>query len=150
MLAPGKLGISHPVRNALKSLTQGKTMARITVEDCLDNVENRFDLVMIASKRARQLQTGGKDALVSEDNDKPTVVALREIAEGLVDSSILTNTREEETKDSLEAVEAAAAAAAKSDDISIEEAMDAVLIPKASDAAEESEVTAPADTDEEQ
>jgi DNA-directed RNA polymerase subunit omega len=149
MLAPGKLGISHPVRNALKSLTQGKTMARITVEDCLDNVENRFDLVMIASKRARQLQTGGKDALVSEDNDKPTVVALREIAEGLVDSSILTNTREEETKDSLEAVEAAAAAAAKSDDISIEEAMDAVLIPEASDAAEESEVTAPADTDEE-
>ncbi|MDG1851712.1 MAG: DNA-directed RNA polymerase subunit omega [Gammaproteobacteria bacterium] len=125
-------------------------MARITVEDCLDNVENRFDLVMIASKRARQLQTGGKDALVSEDNDKPTVVALREIAEGLVDSSILTNTREEETKDSLEAVEAAAAAAAKSDDISIEEAMDAVLIPEASDAAEESEVTAPADTDEEQ
>ena len=125
-------------------------MARITVEDCLDNVENRFDLVMIASKRARQLQTGGKDALVSEDNDKPTVVALREIAEGLVDSSILTNTREEETKDSLEAVEAAAAAAAKSDDISIEEAMDAVLIPEASDAAKESEVTAPADTDEEQ
>ena len=124
-------------------------MARITVEDCLDNVENRFDLVMIASKRARQLQTGGKDALVSEDNDKPTVVALREIAEGLVDSSILTNTREEETKDSLEAVEAAAAAAAKSDEISIEEAMDAVLIPEASDAAEESEVTAPADTDEE-
>jgi len=124
-------------------------MARITVEDCLDNVENRFDLVMIASKRARQLQTGGKDALVSEDNDKPTVVALREIAEGLVDSSILTNTREEETKDSLEAVEAAAAAAAKSDDISIEEAMNAVLIPEASDAAEESEVTAPADTDEE-
>ena len=124
-------------------------MARITVEDCLDNVENRFDLVMIASKRARQLQTGGKDALVSEDNDKPTVVALREIAEGLVDSSILTNTREEETKDSLEAVEAAAAAAAKSDDISIEEAMDAVLISEASDAAEESEVTAPADTDEE-
>ncbi len=130
-------------------------MARITVEDCLDNVENRFDLVMIASKRARQLQTGGKDALVSEDNDKPTVVALREIAEGLVDSSILTNTREEETKDSLEAVEAAAvaaaaAAAAKNDDISIEEAMDAVLIPEASDTAEESEVTAPADTDEEQ
>lgn len=124
-------------------------MARITVEDCLDNVENRFDLVMIASKRARQLQTGGKDALVSEDNDKPTVVALREIAEGLVNSSILTNTREEETKASLEAVEAAAAAA-KSDDISIEEAMDAVLIPEASDDAGESEITAPADTDEEQ
>lgn len=65
-------------------------MARITVEDCLDKVDNRFQLVMISSKRARQLQTGGKDALVSADNDKPTVIALREIAEGLVDSSILT------------------------------------------------------------
>ncbi len=125
-------------------------MARITVEDCLDNVENRFDLVMIASKRARQLQTGGKDALVSEDNDKPTVVALREIAEGLVNSSILTNTRQEETKDSLEAVEAAAAAVAKSNDISIEEAMDAVLIPEESEAGEDAGNTASADTDEEQ
>ncbi|MBC53875.1 MAG: DNA-directed RNA polymerase subunit omega [Gammaproteobacteria bacterium] len=64
-------------------------MARITVEDCLDKVDNRFQLVMISSKRARQLQTGGKDALVSEDNDKPTVIALREIADGLVDASIL-------------------------------------------------------------
>jgi DNA-directed RNA polymerase subunit omega len=64
-------------------------MARITVEDCLDKVDNRFQLVMISSKRARQLQTGGKDALVPEDNDKPTVIALREIAEGLVDASIL-------------------------------------------------------------
>jgi len=64
-------------------------MARITVEDCLDKVDNRFQLVMISSKRARQLQTGGKDPFVSEDNDKPTVIALREIAEGFVDSSIL-------------------------------------------------------------
>src|SRR5690554_3407843 len=64
-------------------------MARITVEDCLEKVDNRFQLVMISSKRARQLQTGGKDALVPEDDDKPTVIALREIAEGLVDSSIL-------------------------------------------------------------
>ena len=64
-------------------------MARITVEDCLENVENRFDLVMIASKRARQLQTGGRDPLVDEDNDKPTVLALREIADGLVDVKIL-------------------------------------------------------------
>jgi DNA-directed RNA polymerase subunit omega len=67
-------------------------MARITVEDCLEMVDNRFQLVMISSKRARQLQTGGKDPLVPEDNDKPTVIALREIAEGLVDRSIL-NTR---------------------------------------------------------
>ena len=121
-------------------------MARITVEDCLDNVENRFDLVMIASKRARQLQTGGKDAMVDEDNDKPTVVALREIAEGHIDSSILIDKREEETQNSLAAVDAAAAeaAAAKSNDISIEEAMDAVLIPE----AEEAEIVAPADADE--
>lgn len=65
-------------------------MARITVEDCLDKVDNRFQLVMISSKRARQIQTGGKDPLVPADNDKPTVIALREIAEGLVDASILT------------------------------------------------------------
>ena len=64
-------------------------MARITVEDCLENVDNRFELVMVSSKRSRQLQTGGKDPLVSVDNDKPTVLALREIAEGLVDASIL-------------------------------------------------------------
>lgn len=66
-------------------------MARITVEDCLDKVDNRFQLVMISSKRARQIQTGGKDPLVPEDNDKPTVIALREVAEGLVDSSILVS-----------------------------------------------------------
>ncbi len=64
-------------------------MARITVEDCLDKVDNRFELVMVSSKRSRQIQTGGRDPLVSVDNDKPTVLALREIAEGLVDASIL-------------------------------------------------------------
>lgn len=64
-------------------------MARITVEDCLENVDNRFELVMVSSKRARQLQTGGKDPLVPVDNDKPTVVALREIAEGHIDAGIL-------------------------------------------------------------
>lgn len=65
-------------------------MARITVEDCLEMVDNRFQLVMISSKRARQIQTGGKDPLVPADNDKPTVIALREIAAGLVDANILT------------------------------------------------------------
>src|SRR5690606_9014383 len=60
-------------------------MARITVEDCLDKVDNRFELVMVASKRARQLAVGGKDPLVPEEGDKPTVLALREIAEGLID-----------------------------------------------------------------
>ncbi len=64
-------------------------MARITVEDCLDNVDNRFELVMVSSKRARQIQAEGKDPLVEADNDKPTVIALREIADGLVDANIL-------------------------------------------------------------
>ena len=64
-------------------------MARITVEDCLDNVDNRFELVMVSSKRARQIQTGGKDPMVAADNDKPTVIALREIAEGPVNADIL-------------------------------------------------------------
>ena len=64
-------------------------MARITVEDCLDNVDNRFELVMVSSKRARQIQAEGKDPLVEADNAKPTVIALREIADGLVDADIL-------------------------------------------------------------
>jgi len=59
-------------------------MARITVEDCLDKVDNRFELVMVSSKRARALATGGKEPLVSEDSDKPTVIALRELADGLI------------------------------------------------------------------
>lgn len=59
-------------------------MARITVEDCLSAVDNRFELVMVASKRARAIATGGKDPLVQEDSDKPTVLALREIADGLI------------------------------------------------------------------
>jgi DNA-directed RNA polymerase subunit omega len=58
-------------------------MARLTIEDCLTQIDNRYDLVALASKRARQL-TLGKDALVDEDNDKPTVIALREIAAGFV------------------------------------------------------------------
>lgn len=64
-------------------------MARVTVEDCLENVENRFELIMVSSKRARQLATGGKEAMVEWENDKATVVALREIAEGHIDASIL-------------------------------------------------------------
>ena len=58
-------------------------MARVTVEDCLEHVDNRFDLVLLATKRARQL-VRGLDPQVPWENDKPTVVALREIAEGLV------------------------------------------------------------------
>ncbi len=64
-------------------------MARVTVEDCLDNVDNRFELVMLATKRARQLATGGKEPKVATENDKPTVIALREIASGLVDYAVI-------------------------------------------------------------
>ncbi len=61
-------------------------MARITVEDCLEHVENRFDLVLLASRRARQISQGA-DPLVPAENDKPTVIALREIAENLINAS---------------------------------------------------------------
>jgi DNA-directed RNA polymerase subunit omega len=64
-------------------------MARITVEDCLDNVDNRFELVMLASRRAHALRNYNTDALVPEENDKPTVIALREIAEGLISHEML-------------------------------------------------------------
>jgi DNA-directed RNA polymerase subunit omega len=60
-------------------------MARITVEDCLANVDNRFELVLTATKRARQIANGA-DTLVPEGNDKPTVIALREIAAGFINS----------------------------------------------------------------
>lgn len=63
-------------------------MARVTVEDCLEHVDNRFELVRLAARRARQLAQG-KDPLVDPENDKPTVIALREIAEGLIDEQIL-------------------------------------------------------------
>lgn len=76
-------------------------MARVTVEDCLENVANRFELVMVASKRARQLATGGKDPLVDEESDKPTVIALREIADGLVGPEILTRESEIEAEEEL-------------------------------------------------
>lgn len=69
-------------------------MARITVEDCLHGVENRFQLVLVATKRARQIAMG-KAPLVEENNDKPTVIALREIAEGKIDASILDEQLEE-------------------------------------------------------
>lgn len=68
-------------------------MARVTVEDCLDNVENRFELVMVASKRARQLATGGAEPLVPAENDKATVIALREVAAGVVTNAILNEER---------------------------------------------------------
>ena len=59
-------------------------MARITIEDCLEYIPNRFELVLTATKRARQI-ANGSEPMVEEENDKPTVLALREIADGLID-----------------------------------------------------------------
>ncbi len=70
-------------------------MARITVEDCLNNVDNLFDMVMIAAKRARRLANGA-EPLVERENDKPTVIALREIAAGLINEEILQDVNEPE------------------------------------------------------
>ncbi len=71
-------------------------MARVTVEDCLGKVDNRFQLVLVATKRARQLAKGA-EPFIDWENDKPTVVALREIAEDYVTPSILDEVPEEET-----------------------------------------------------
>lgn len=83
-------------------------MARVTVEDCLDHVDNRFELVLLASRRARQIAQG-KEAMVDLENDKPTVVALREIAEGKINNAVMDaaekeveeETQEEESGESL-------------------------------------------------
>ena len=83
-------------------------MARVTVEDCLENVANRFELVLVSSKRARQIASG-KESMVEEENDKPTVIALREIAEGFVTADILEESEEAEEEILAEDMEAAAA-----------------------------------------
>ncbi|MFQ5642515.1 MAG: DNA-directed RNA polymerase subunit omega [Thiogranum sp.] len=88
-------------------------MARVTVEDCLDKVDNRFQLVLVATKRARQLARGA-EPFVDWENDKPTVVALREIAEDYVTAGILDEVAEEEAVEEdvlVAAVEAAEAEA---------------------------------------
>ncbi|MEL7400263.1 MAG: DNA-directed RNA polymerase subunit omega [Pseudomonadota bacterium] len=84
-------------------------MARITVEDCLDFVDNRFELVLVSSKRARQIAVEGKDPMVDEENDKPTVIALREIEEGLVNASILEQKEEPEEFENIVIDDSAAA-----------------------------------------
>lgn len=73
-------------------------MARITVEDCLDHVENRFELVMVGTKRARQLAVKGREPMVPWENDKPTVVALREIELGLITPEVLEEAPEDRFK----------------------------------------------------
>ncbi len=86
-------------------------MARITVEDCLDVVSNRFDLVVLASKRARQLAKGADPMLDnSEHEDKPTVLALREIAAGLINNALIEKVEKiERERREREALEWAAA-----------------------------------------
>ena len=71
-------------------------MARVTVEDCLKYIPNRFDLILVASKRAHQLNSGGFKSTLDVGKDKPAIVALREIEEGLIDKSILTEEYEME------------------------------------------------------
>ena len=84
-------------------------MARIPVEDCLEVVDNRFELVLMATKRARQLEKGAEPA-VNPGHDKPTVIALREIAERKVDQALIDEIdRQEKEKKEREALEWAAA-----------------------------------------
>ena len=73
-------------------------MARITVEDCLDNIENIFEMVLVAAKRARRIAHGA-DTLVALDNDKPTVIALREIADGHITPAILDEVEQPMTEE---------------------------------------------------
>ncbi|NKC11349.1 MAG: DNA-directed RNA polymerase subunit omega [Gammaproteobacteria bacterium] len=83
-------------------------MARITVEDCLDKVDNRFELVLVATRRARQIARGA-EPLVEEANDKSTVIALREIAEGKITPEIMAEKEAHERTHAelLESIEAA-------------------------------------------
>ncbi len=77
-------------------------MARITVEDCLENIDNIFEMVLVAAKRARRVAHGA-DALVELENDKPTVIALREIAEGHITPAILEEIEQPSTDEFLQA-----------------------------------------------
>jgi DNA-directed RNA polymerase subunit omega len=85
-------------------------MARVTVEDAVDKIGNRFDLILVAARRARQIAVEGKDAMVDAENDKPTVIALREIEKGLVTSDTLDHIEREEESNQ-QAAELAAVAA---------------------------------------
>ncbi|PID51447.1 MAG: DNA-directed RNA polymerase subunit omega [Pasteurellales bacterium] len=78
-------------------------MARVTVQGAVDKVGNRFDLILMASRRARQLQLNTREPLVEEENDKETVIALREIEEGLINNQIMDQF---ENNDSIQQAEA--------------------------------------------
>ncbi len=101
-------------------------MARVTVEDCLSNVDNRFQLVLVATKRARQISLGA-EPFVEEENDKPTVIALREIADGLVTRDILKETPEEELLEAISGDEVAEEGAEPTELDALAEALQAEL-----------------------
>lgn len=85
-------------------------MARVTVQDAVEKIGNRFDLVLVAARRARQLQIKGKSPLVKEENDKVTVISLREIESGLINAQIL-DVRERQEEHEQEAAEMQAVSA---------------------------------------
>lgn len=101
-------------------------MARITVEDCLEQLPNRFELTLLAAKRARQLVMSGEDPLVPWENDKSTVVALREIAAGYVNNDFMKEREKAKQADALmSATDMLAQAAAQASAASIVIEMDA-------------------------
>ncbi|CUR53760.1 DNA-directed RNA polymerase subunit omega [Serratia symbiotica] len=73
-------------------------MARVTVQYAVEKIGNRFDLVLVAARRARQIQTGGKNILIPKENNKHTIIALREIEAGLITKKILDIYTYEEKK----------------------------------------------------
>jgi DNA-directed RNA polymerase subunit omega len=103
LVAQYRLSRFHTAKHHLKIHHRGKkNMARITVEDCLDNIDNIFEMVLVAAKRARRL-AHGSEPMVELENDKPTVVALREIAEGHVTPAILEEIEQPPVEDFMQA-----------------------------------------------
>ncbi|MCL5049479.1 MAG: DNA-directed RNA polymerase subunit omega [Firmicutes bacterium] len=90
-------------------------MARVTVEEAVDRIGNRFDLVLVAARRARQI-ANGREALVNTTNEKPTVIALREIEAGLVNANSLDHD-DQAAQYAQDEAEVAAMAALKSSDL---------------------------------
>jgi DNA-directed RNA polymerase subunit omega len=114
-------------------------MARITVEDCLDKVDNRFELVMVSSKRARQIQIEGKDPMLPVDNDKPTVIALREIADGLVDAKILVEKPSVDLEEEFASEESASESESETAQAAESEEAEAAPAAEATEAAQDEE-----------
>jgi len=133
-------------------------MARITVEDCLEKLPNRFELTLLAAKRARQLIRSGEDPLVPWENDKSTVVALREIADGLVtyesmrtkelvrEADLFANATDmlaqaaaeaSETTETTETTEAVATEAANTAEVVVETKVDIEIVKTNDDAPEQ-------------